>query len=621
MGRFAPYIMQSHQYMADSQYLVTARKHRPQVFGDIVAQSHVVRTLINALKLGRLAHAYLFTGPRGVGKTTAARILAKAINCTGKSNGEAEPCLDCDSCKDFETQRSLNIFEIDAASNNRVEDIRELRENVRVPPQGGRRKVYIIDEVHMLSTAAFNALLKTLEEPPPHVLFIFATTEPHKVLPTILSRCQRFDFRRIPTKDIVEHLSKICNLEGVTADEDALHLVANKGDGALRDALSVFDQAVAVCGSNLKYSTLASALRVVDVELYFESTRYIAQRAAGPMLSLTERIMSDGYDVREFFNGLAEHVRNLLIAVILGTDALVDVSKRLRARYAEAAKEFTETVLLRILMVIDETQNRLPTSTSPRLAVELAMIKMVRLGDSVDLSDALAQIRRLERMVQKTPGQRPVTATAMPPPTQNTPPPRHISPYGAKPAPSPSPPRNTGTNSGNPQTSIPQSHALGGESALDRHRRKRTAPEQTFYSPGRTQQEKPQPNQNPQPDLQEAWSQVLAILAKHDNVQGIQTMMDSRAIDTYSNTLKVAVANDIVRGVARDANMLEAINKSMQTISVLNDLEVDFVVRPDLFPSMKPDWNTEIEKLKKQFPSLRLLTEAFDLHPANNPTP
>jgi len=604
--------------MASSQYLVTARKYRPQVFEDLVAQSHVVQTLINALKLGRLAHAYLFTGPRGVGKTTAARILAKAINCTEKSGGEVEPCLNCDSCKDFETQRSLNIFEIDAASNNRVEDIRELRENVRVPPQGGRRKVYIIDEVHMLTTAAFNALLKTLEEPPPHVLFIFATTEPHKVLPTILSRCQRFDFRRIPTKDIVDHLSKICKSEGVTADEDALHLIANKGDGALRDALSVFDQAVALCGSNLKYSTLAGALRVVDIELYFEATRYIAQREAGLMLSLTERIMSDGHDVREFFSGLAEHVRNLLIAVTLGTDALIDVSKRLRARYVEAADEFTETVLLRILMVIDETQSRLPTSTSPRLAVELAMIKMVRMGDSVDLSDALAQIRRLERMVQHTHVQRPATATAVQPPTQNTPPPRHTPPSGTKPA---SSPRNAGITSDTQHISAPQSHAIGGESVLDRHRRKKTTPEQTHHSPVQPRQEKSQPDQIPQPGLQEAWSQVLTVLAKHNNVQGVQTMMDSRAINTSGNTLKVAVANDIVRGVARDANMLEAIKKSMQTISVLNGLEVDFVVRPDLFPSMNPDWNAEIEKLKKQFPSLRLLTEALDLHLANNPTP
>ena len=604
--------------MASSQYLVTARKYRPQVFEDLVAQSHVVQTLINALKLRRLAHAYLFTGPRGVGKTTAARILAKAINCMEKSGGEVEPCLNCDSCRDFETQRSLNIFEIDAASNNRVEDIRELRENVRVPPQGGRRKVYIIDEVHMLTTAAFNALLKTLEEPPPHVLFIFATTEPHKVLPTILSRCQRFDFRRIPTNDIVDHLSKICKSEGVTADEDALHLIANKGDGALRDALSVFDQAVALCGSNLKYSTLASALRVVDVELYFEATRYIAQREAGPMLSLTERIMSDGHDVREFFSGLAEHVRNLLITVTLGTDALIDVSKRLRARYVDAAEEFTETVLLRILMVIDETQSRLPTATSPRLAVELAMVKMVRLGDSVDLSDALAQIRRLERMVQHTPVQRPVTATAMPPPTQNTPPRRHISPSGSKPAPSPS---NAGTTSDTPHTNAPQSHAIGGESVLDRHRRKKNTPEQTHHSPVQSQQAKSQPDQNPQSGLQEAWSQVLTVLANHNNVQGVQTMMDSRAINTSGNTLMVAVATDIVRGVARDENMLEAIKKSMQTISVLEGLEVDFVVRPELFPSINPDWNAEIEKLKKQFPSLRLLTEALDLHLANNPTP
>ena len=301
----------------------------------------------------------------------------------------------------------------------------------------------------------------------------------------------------------------------------------------------------------------------------------------------------------------------------LGTDALIDVSKRSRTRYAETAKGFTETVLLRILMVIDETQNRLPTSTSPRLSVELAMIKMVRLGDSVDLSNALAQIRRLERMVQQTPVQRPVTATTTPPSTQNTPPPRHDPPSSSKPAPSP---RNTGITSGTPQTSTPQSHAIGGESVLDRHRRKKTTSEQTHHSHVQTQQETPQPNQNPQPELQETWSQVLTVLAKHDEVQGVQTMMDSRAINTFGKTLKVAVANDIIRGVARDANMLEAIKKSMQAHSVLNGLEVDFVVKPELFPSMKLDWNAEIEKLKKQFPNLRLLSEALDLRLANNPT-
>ncbi len=601
--------------MAESQYLVTARKYRPQIFGDLVAQSHVAQTLVNALKMGRLAHAYLFTGPRGVGKTTAARILAKAINCTDKSDGEVEPCLNCASCKDFETQRSLNIFEVDAASNNRVEDIRELRENVRIPPQGGSRKVYIIDEVHMLTTAAFNALLKTLEEPPPHVLFIFATTEPHKVLPTILSRCQRFDFRRIPTKDIVDHLSKICKSEEVTADEDALHLIANKGDGALRDALSVFDQAVALCGSDLKYSALASALRVVDAELYFESTQYIAQRAAGPMLSLAERIMSDGHDVREFLDGLAEHVRNLLITVTLGTDALIDVSKRMREWYAEAAKEFTETVLLRILMVIDETQNRLPTSTSPRLAIELALIKMVRLGDSIDLSEALAQIRRLERVVQQTPGQQPVTVATIPPPTQAPPPPRPTPPSSAKPV----PPRDTSSTPSKPQAKATQSHALGGISALDSHKRKKNTPEQTPNPPARTQQT--QSDQRPQPDLQEAWLQVLAILAKHSHVQGVQTMMHSCAMNTYGNTLRVAVSSDINRDVARKADMLETIKKSMQAVPSLSGLEVDFVVKPELFPSMKPDWDAEIEKLKTQSPGLRLLTEAFDLRLANNPTP
>ncbi|HYE58754.1 MAG TPA: DNA polymerase III subunit gamma/tau, partial [Rhodothermales bacterium] len=293
------------------RYLVSARKYRPQRFAELVGQEHVAETLRNALRLDRLAHAYLFSGPRGVGKTTAARLLAKAINCEVpiETRPDAEPCRQCDSCRAFEEGRSLNIIEIDAASNNKVDDIRELRDTVRVPPQGARRKVYIVDEVHMLSTSAFNALLKTLEEPPPYVLFIFATTEPHKVLPTILSRCQRFDFRRIAVEETVEHLKNIAAEEGIEADDASLLLIARKGDGALRDALSAFDQAVALCGTTLRYRELADALGVVDVDLYFEVSERVAARDAAGLLDLVDRLVRRGYDLSEFALGLQEHLR------------------------------------------------------------------------------------------------------------------------------------------------------------------------------------------------------------------------------------------------------------------------------------------------------------------------
>ena len=418
--------------MSDQRYLVTARKYRPNLFHELVAQEHVTETLKNALRLDRLAHAYLFSGPRGVGKTTAARILAKAINCTTEPDDRtdaAEPCRHCDSCRDFEEGRSLSIFEIDAASNNKVEDIRDLRETVRIPPQGSRKKVYIIDEVHMLSNAAFNALLKTLEEPPPHVLFIFATTEPHKVLPTILSRCQRFDFRRIPVPDIVAHLLEICRQESVTADEASLMLLARKGDGALRDALSAFDQAVSLCGTDLHYAGLAEALRVVDVDLFFEVTSHVTARNSPGMLRLVDHIVRSGYDLQEFLVGLAEHLRNLLVAFTMDDTTLIEAAEATRQRYEEASRAFSEALLLRLLMIVDEAEESIKSSTHPRMKLEMALLKMAGLGHTVDLRQALQQLDRLEAMAREgklapgllAPPEAP--APAMPAPPAAAPPP------------------------------------------------------------------------------------------------------------------------------------------------------------------------------------------------------
>ncbi len=588
--------------MAKSQYLVTARKYRPQRFGELVAQAHVAQALINALRLERIAHAYLFTGPRGVGKTTAARILAKAINCTGNQDGEVEPCLKCPSCEDFETQRSLSIFEIDAASNNKVEDIRDLRENVRILPQGGRRKVYIIDEVHMLSNAAFNALLKTLEEPPPHVLFIFATTEPHKVLPTILSRCQRFDFRRIPTNEIVRHLTTICKGEEITTDEDSLHLIANKGDGALRDALSVFDQAVALCGSNLNYSTLADALRVVDVELYFEATRYITEQATGSILNLAEQIISDGYDIREFLGGLAEHVRNLLITITLGETALVDVSKNLRGRYTEAVKGFTETTLLRLLMVIDETQARLPLSTSPRLAVELALAKMTHLGESVDLSEALEQIRRLEHAGQVSQPahvpQAPATLPSQPTPTRT-------APQRSKPADPPKTPQIQHSSES------PASAALKGKPALEQRKKKPEdhQPVEPPHTPVETHS-----------NLQESWKLVLKTMEQHSDIPGIRTLQNSIALGARDQCLELAVRDEIHIAVTNNERLKKAITEAMQSLPDLVDMCVKFVAKPDLFPSAEIDLDAEFQELKAEIPALKRLDDAFGLRPVHTPT-
>ena len=389
--------------MSGNRYLVTARKYRPQRFSEIVAQQHVTETLQNAIRLDRLAHAYLFSGPRGVGKTTAARILAKAINCTTPIDERelGEPCRQCESCKTFEESRSLSILEIDAASNNRVEDIRELRETIQIPPQGSKKKVYIIDEVHMLSNAAFNALLKTLEEPPPHALFIFATTEPNKVLPTILSRCQRFDFRRIAVPEIILHLQEICKQENIQADEASLMLIAHKGDGALRDSLSAFDQAVSLCGTNLTYDELAKAFGVVGVDLFFDVTNYVREGNSASLLLLVDQILSQGYDLQEFLVGLSNHLRNLLVAATMPDTSLIEAAETVKRRYAEAGSHYNEADLLRLLMILAEGEQQLRISVQPRLQMELTLLKMAAMAHAVDLRAALKKLDDLEKQISE----------------------------------------------------------------------------------------------------------------------------------------------------------------------------------------------------------------------------
>jgi DNA polymerase-3 subunit gamma/tau len=399
------------------RYTVTARKYRPQTFGDLVAQGHVAETLRNAIRSDRLAHAYLFSGPRGVGKTTAARILAKAVNCQTPlaDRPDAEPCRTCDSCRAFEEGRSLNIIEVDAASNNKVEDVRELRDTVRVPPQGAKKKVYILDEVHMLSASAFNALLKTLEEPPPYVLFIFATTEPHKVLPTILSRTQRFDFRRIAVPEIVGRLGAVCAEEGVEADDESLVLLARKADGALRDALSLFDQALALCGERLEIGPLREALGVVDADLYFEATDGARAGDRAGLLDLVDRVVRGGHDLNEFVLGLADHVRNLLVARSTGSGELVEGTEATRERYLDAAGPYAEADLLHLLMLADRAAADLRESRQPRLTVELALLKMASLEPAADLGRLLGRLEALERAARD--GSLP--ASALPPRTDS----------------------------------------------------------------------------------------------------------------------------------------------------------------------------------------------------------
>ncbi|MFM2269471.1 MAG: hypothetical protein RL757_2912 [Bacteroidota bacterium] len=368
-----------------SNFVVSARKYRPTRFADVVGQSHVSQTLRHALQEGRVAHAFLFCGPRGVGKTTNARILAKILNCTDRQP-DYEACTKCDSCRAFEQNASFNIVELDAASNNSVEHIRALVEQVRFAPQQGKYKVFIIDEVHMLSTAAFNAFLKTLEEPPSYAIFILATTERHKILPTILSRCQIFDFRRIQILDIVQHLQKICEAEAIEADADALHVIAQKADGALRDALSIFDRIVSASGKKIKYDDVIENLNILDYDYFFKMTDAMLAQDASQALLIFDDILKKGFDAELFINGLAEHLRNLLVAKDAHTLRLLETGDALRARYATQAMLAPIDFILTALNICNDCDLNFKMARNKRLHTEMSLIKMAYIGKAISLA-------------------------------------------------------------------------------------------------------------------------------------------------------------------------------------------------------------------------------------------
>ena len=428
----------------EQQFIVSARKYRPATFETVVGQGHITQTLKHAIERNQLAHAYLFCGPRGVGKTTCARIFAKAINCLAPVGAEA--CNECDSCRTFNEGRSLNIHELDAASNNSVEDIRALIEQVRIIPQVGRYSVFIIDEVHMLSQAAFNAFLKTLEEPPQHAIFILATTEKHKIIPTILSRCQIYDFNRIRVEDTVAYLRQIASREGVTADEQALMLIAQKADGGMRDALSMFDKAVSFCGNTLEYKAVASTLGVLDYDTYFGFCQMLYGGDYITALTEFDKVLMAGFSGQVFMGGLSQHLRDLLV-VKSGAESLIEFGGELLARYRAQAAAIDHDFLFNAISLLSAADSAIRTSTNQRLLVELTLMKIANLSQkkNADLNDPLeehfplpsldvAQQVSVPQQVAPQPVPQPAPTYA-PQPVQAAP----VQPQQPAPAPTPAP--------------------------------------------------------------------------------------------------------------------------------------------------------------------------------------
>ena len=430
-------------------FIVSARKYRPATFRSVVGQSQVTETLKNAIQRGQLAHAYLFCGPRGVGKTTCARIFAKAINCSNPVDNEA--CGECESCKSFNEGRSFNIHELDAASNTGVDSIRDLIDQVRVPPQVGRYSVFIIDEVHMLSQAAFNAFLKTLEEPPAHAIFILATTEKHKILPTILSRCQIYDFNRIKVEDAVDYLRYIAQQEGVESDDESLNLIAQKADGAMRDALSMFDKAVAFCSGKLEFKSVAHTLNVLDYDTYFRALALIKAGDYQQLLLMLDEVLRSGFSASTFLSGLLDHLRDLLICKSPQTVSLLELSGSIAERYKMQSGEWSPDALFDLMSLLSEVEITLRSATNQRLHIELGLMKACSMGEKKNdfdevgftlpelLPDVATGAQNTERVQVAAPA--PAKAAENPAPTA----PAATQPAPQQAAPAPMPQRATST--------------------------------------------------------------------------------------------------------------------------------------------------------------------------------
>ena len=587
-------------------YIVSARKYRPSTFESVVGQRALTTTLKNAIATQKLAHAYLFCGPRGVGKTTCARIFAKTINCmTPTADGEA--CNQCESCVAFNEQRSYNIHELDAASNNSVDDIRQLVEQVRIPPQIGKYKVYIIDEVHMLSASAFNAFLKTLEEPPRHAIFILATTEKHKILPTILSRCQIYDFNRISVEDTVNHLSYVASKEGITAEPEALNVIAMKADGGMRDALSIFDQVVSFTGGNITYKSVIDNLNVLDYEYYFRLTDSFLENKVSDALLLFNDVLNKGFDGSHFITGLSSHFRDLLVAKDAVTLPLLEVGASIRQRYQEQAQKCPLPFLYRAMKLCNECDLNYRVSKNKRLLVELTLIQVAQLtieGD--DVSGGRSPKKTINPVfTQPAAAQQPqVTSAASASQTavhQQTPVRQPQTPVAAQVV-SSSTLSSSSSSSSNSTTSVPSQSAgiaQGGQGerkipvmkmsslgvSIKNPQRDQVAQKETMPQPGKVQQTVEEDFIFNDRDLNFYWQQYAGQLPKEEDSLTKRMQMLHPVLLNNSTTFEVVVDNEIAAKDFRNLipelqNYLRVQLKNSKVVMTVRVSEPTETVRP-----------------------------------------
>ena len=592
------------------EYIVSARKYRPTTFDTVVGQAALTTTLKNAVKSGKLAHAYLFCGPRGVGKTTCARIFAKAINCQNPT-ADGEACNECESCQSFNEQRSLNIFELDAASNNSVEHIKTLMEQTRIPPQLGRYKVFIIDEVHMLSTAAFNAFLKTLEEPPAHVIFILATTEKHKILPTILSRCQIYDFERMTVNGTINHLKSVAEKEGIAYEEEALAVIAEKADGGMRDALSIFDQAASFCQGNITYQKVIEDLNVLDSENYFNIIDLSISNKVSDIMVLLNSVINKGFDGGLLIQGLAKHVRNVLMAKDPQTLPLLEVSDQQRERYQEQAKKADTRFLYQALRLMNQCDINYRQSSNKRLLVELTLIEIAQITQPDDGVSAGRGPKRLKSLFKNLIQQaQPKTAAPQV---------AAAKPVASKTA------DNIPSTSSNPRISsdsrissnpIKPSTKLNGLGFSWGNLRNSGKTSKINPIPGVLDPKDTQPEEDrsfTQEELELQWLSMCNRIPERDtSLVGIASRMKNmNPVITEIPNIEVTVDNDLIKQDME--GILKGITKTLQLYLCNSKITLQIIVsdKPDKIKILTR--REQFEEMSKENPAVEALRQVFDL--------